>query len=116
MWKHASKYFLFFSANAYDSPSYAVGYATCKGPMGPCQEARKPILTSGCNAAGPGGETIITDSKGQTWMLYHAWPANNIGYPGSERMLFLDRLNWVKGLPVVKGPTCTPQPDPATNG
>ena len=115
LWKHGASYFLFFSANGYASYSYAVGYATCKTPAGPCRDNPKnPILTSKCKAAGPGGETIIADAKGQDWMAYHAWRAGAVGYDvGGERQLWLDRLSWPHGKPVVHGPTCAAQPVPA---
>lgn len=115
MWKQGGKYYLFFSANGYASYNYAVGYANCKGPLGPCKDApENPILISKCNAAGPGGETITTDAKGQPWMLYHAWKASAVDDPTVGRQLWLDRLDWKKGKPVVHGPTCSAQPVPAT--
>lgn len=115
MWEHSGKYYLFFSANNYASFSYAVGYATCKGPLGPCSDGPgNPILSSKCQAAGPGGETIITDAAGQTWMLYHAWKASAVDDSTVGRQLWMDRLDWKNGRPVVHGPTCTTQSGPAT--
>ncbi len=115
MWKYGKSYYLFFSANNYASYDYAVGYARCSTPLGPCVDgATNPILTSKCSAAGPGGETIITDARGQTWMLYHAWPAQSVGDGSVGRWLWLDRLDWKNNVPVVHGPTCTSQPAPAT--
>jgi beta-xylosidase len=114
MWKQGGKYYLFFSANSYNTYDYAVGYATCKGPLGPCKDApNNPILRSKCNAAGPGGETIVTDAKGQTWMVYHAWKATAVDDPNTGRQLWVDRLDWVNGKPVVRGPTCGAQAAPA---
>jgi len=115
MWKQAGKYYLFFSANAYNSFNYAVGYATCKGPMGPCTDApENPILISRCTSAGPGGETIVSDGAGKTWMVYHAWKASAVDDPTVGRELWIDRLDWVNGKPVVRGPTCKRQPAPGT--
>lgn len=113
MWKQGGKYYLFFSANAYNTYNYAVGYATCRGPQGPCKDApENPILTSKCMAAGPGGETIVTDGRGQTWMLYHAWIGSAVDDPTVGRQLWLDRLDWKNGKPAVHGPTCKAQPAP----
>lgn len=115
MWQHGKSYYLFYSANNYASFSYAVGYAVCKSPMGPCKDAaNNPILTSKCKAAGPGGETVITDARGQTWMVYHAWPPSGVGDDNVGRWLWIDRLDWKNNKPVVHGPTCTAQPAPAT--
>jgi beta-xylosidase len=115
MWKHGSTYYLFFSANDYASYNYSVGYAACKTPMGPCTDAtNNPLVISKCAAAGPGGETIFSDAKGQTWMMYHAWKSTSVGDEGVGRQLWIDRLDWKNNKPVVHGPTCTAQPAPAT--
>lgn len=118
MVKHAGAYFLFFSGNHFDSASYAVGYATCRGPLGPCtQAANNPILqyrSGGCDAEGPGGETIVTDDAGKTWMFYHAWLGDNTEIAtGGTRALFLDALEWNNGKPSVAGPTCKKETGPA---
>lgn len=114
LWEQAGKYYLFFSANDYASFNYSVGYATCKGPQGPCVDApENPILTSKCKAAGPGGETIIRDATGQTWVAYHAWDAGAVDDSTVGRRLWLDRLDWKGGKPVVRGPTCKAQTAPA---
>jgi len=117
MWKQAGKYYVFFSANGFNTSQYATGFATCRGPSGPCKDApENPILKTRCQAAGPGGQALFVDAKGQTWIAYHAWLPNHIGdLPGSPgRLLWLDRLLWKNGKPVVHGPTCTAQTAPAT--
>ncbi len=113
LWREQGRYYLFFSANAYDTEDYAVGYATCRTPLGPCKDAgENPILDTACAAAGPGHQTIVRDDDGETWLVYHAWPPNAIGsvYPG--RMMWIDRLEWEDGGPVVRGPTCDAQAVP----
>ena len=110
MWKRDGRYYLFFSANAYYNESYAEGYAICEEPLGPCKKASEnPILKTANGAAGPGHASIIETTKGETWLVYHAWPPEDIGssYPG--RVLWIDRLKWRNGRPVVKGPTSRPQ-------
>jgi beta-xylosidase len=117
MWKHAGRYYLFYSANSFDTPNYAVGYATCTSVYGPCRDApENPILHSRCAAAGPGHQTLFLDARGQTWMAYHAWEPAHVGdSPGAPgRLLWIDRVDWKNGKPVVHGPTCSPQPDPNT--
>ena len=44
----AARYLLFYSANRYDSAQYGVGYATCRGPQGPCTKVTvaAPLLNS----------------------------------------------------------------------
>jgi beta-xylosidase len=110
MWKQDGRYYLFYSGEAYDGELYAVGYATCEGPLGPCADApENPILKSACGAAGPGHQALVRDGAGDTWIVYHAWPA---GAPFEQRLLWLDRLRWEDGKPVVAGPTCRAQPAP----
>jgi beta-xylosidase len=118
MWERDGRYYLFYSGAAWDSVSYAVGYAACKGPMGPCKDApENPIFQyhQGCRAAGPGGETLVRDSKGQDWMLYHAWNGT-VGYDqGGVRALWMDPLNWKNGKPVPSSPTCKKEAAPAVS-
>ncbi len=110
LWKEDGDYYLFFSANVFDSDQYAVGYATCRGPMGPCKDAEEnPILKSACDASGPGHQTVVRDDDGETWIVYHAWPADAVL---EARMLWVDRLVWEDGKPDVEGPTCKAQPVP----
>jgi beta-xylosidase len=107
LWKEDGRYYLFFSGSAFDTPSYAVGYATCAGPLGPCKDApENPILKTACSASGPGHSTLVRDGD-RTWILYHAWPR-----AFDKRVLWLDRLEWEHGKPVVNGPTCEPQSAP----
>lgn len=113
LWKRNGRYYLFFSANAYDSANYAVGYATCRKPLGPCKDAPgNPILRSACRASGPGHQTIVRDDDGETWLVYHAWPLGAVGSVSPGRTLWIDRLTWKKGEPYVQGPTCGAQPVP----
>jgi beta-xylosidase len=116
MWKHEGKYYLFFSANDYGGPPYAVGYANCQSVMGPCEDApENPILKSVLQkplVIGPGHQTIVVDDDGETWIVYHAWEVNSSGTRGSRRFMWMDRLEWQDGKPVVRGPTTGMQPMP----
>jgi beta-xylosidase len=111
---HDGRLYLFYSANAFDRDVYAMGYATCDGPLGPCRKAAEnPILKSSPAAAGPGHSYLVTASDGQTWLLYHAWPPDAIDSVLPGRQLWVDRVDWIDGKPVVRGPTPDPQPMPA---
>ena len=109
LWKRNDRYILFYSGNDYASDFYAVGYATCDGPLGPCTDApENPILKAGCRATGPGHQAVV-EVGDETWLVYHAWP----GQAGSDkRVLWLDRLRWEDARPSVDGPTCAPQASP----
>lgn len=114
MVRHDDKLYLFYSANAFDKDVYAVGYAACDAPLGPCRKAAEnPILKTSPAAAGPGHSFLVSTPGGQTWLLYHAWPPESIGSVLPGRQLWLDRVDWVDGKPVVRGPTADPQPMPS---
>ena len=114
VYRHAGKYYLFYSAAAWDSDTYAVGYAVGNSPVGPFKKsANNPLLASQGEVAGPGGQGVIEDGKGASWMYYHAWKIGEIGYnTGGVRSLRLDPLKWKAGVPSVTA-TTRPQPAPA---
>jgi len=108
---HDHTYYLFYSANNYAGPDYAVGYATAKSLFGPWMKApENPILRTRAPAAGPGGQAIVEGPQGDLWMAYHAWDAGRIGYDsGGKRAMWIDRLTFEAGRAVVHGPTASPQ-------
>lgn len=67
--------------------------------------------TEGFTGPGHNGD-IITDKKGETWMLYHAFRKEN---DKKGRVMLLDKVEWEDGWPVMKGgvPSITPQPAPS---
>jgi beta-xylosidase len=116
MWKHDDKYYLFFSANNYAGFEYAVGYATCESPLGPCQDApENPILSSRMKSkplvVGPGHQTLVQVGD-QTWIIYHVWDVLPSGMVSTNRFVYMDKLNWQDGKPVVAGPSTDPEPVP----
>lgn len=114
MWQRDGEYYLFYSANAYYNKSYAVGYATCEGPLGHCRKVpENPILQTRERAVGPGHVAVVEDGDGKTWVADPAGPPAAVGsvYPG--RTLWLDRLTWEDGKPVLVGPTEARQRAPA---
>ena len=97
-------YFLFFSGNKWNSADYAVGVATCSGPLGPCNDTTSgPILASGTGVAGPGGEAVFTDASGASWIAFHAWAPGAVGFPNS-RDLYVRRLDLSGPVPTVEAP------------
>jgi beta-xylosidase len=111
---HEGNYYLFYSANAYYDDTYAVGYAVSESVTGPYEKPQnEPILSSERPAAGPGGQAIITDAAGELWVYYHAWDYAAMGeQAGGRRAMWLDRLSFEDGRPVIHGPTADPQPVP----
>jgi beta-xylosidase len=118
MWKSGGAYYLFYSANRYDSADYAVGYGVCQGPSGPCQKTTldladggsPAVLQSAGAALGPGGEQLFVDTSLALWVVYHAWTAPDTSYSGGgARSMRIDRVIFDAGLPIFVGPTTTPQ-------
>jgi beta-xylosidase len=96
--KRHGRYHLFYSANLYSTPEYAIGWADSNSPLGPYQKAPKPIAKSNVEhgwVLGPGGQDVL-ERDGRTWLAYHAWdPAFRY------RALNLSELVWDDGRPTV---------------
>ncbi|RIQ11052.1 glycoside hydrolase family 43 [Jiangella rhizosphaerae] len=104
LWLRDGRYYLFYSANAYDSAAYAVGYAVCEGPLGPCTKpSAEPVLASTDDAAGP-GHCVLVEKDGRTWMVHHAWPPDSVGSALPGRTMWLTEVTWSDGVPVLDGP------------
>jgi hypothetical protein len=96
----AGHYYLFYSGNNWNSANYAVGVATCSGPLGPCVRiSSAPMLASSASVAGPGGESVFTDSSGALWMAFDAWVPGAVGYPHS-RSLYVRQMS-INGSQIV---------------
>lgn len=101
MVREGGRYVLFYSGNRWESSSYAIGWASCARPTGPCSKAAGPLLTSRAGAEGPGGQETFRDPGGRLWFAYHAWSAPRIGYPHGARTLRLLRLSVRNGVPAL---------------
>ncbi len=92
------RYYLFYSANDYDSADYAVGYANCDSVTGPCTKlADNPVLSTHGDFSGPGGEEFFADRTGGLWMVFHAWATEEVGYPEGARSLYLNEVEMADG-------------------
>ena len=110
--RQGSLYYLLYSGGAYDTDSYAVGYATSRSLTGPYQKAAAPLVVSRGQVAGPGHQSVFDDASGQTWLVYHAWTAGKIGDQSGYRSMRLDKVAFAGGIITTSGPTLTPQPAP----
>ena len=82
MLRYGDRWWLFYSANEWSSARYAVGYATCAGPLGPCTRATsQPLLTSTATRLGPGGAAAFVGTDGGLRLAYHYWNAPYTAYP-----------------------------------
>ena len=111
LWKHNAKYYLFYSANNYAGADYATGYAIADAATGPyTKPISDPFMETDFQnggAIGPGGQDIVVDDDGETWIMYHSWEGTN-----SYRRVQIDQLTWNGDTPVVDGPDRMPQPKP----
>jgi beta-xylosidase len=104
----ANQFYLFYSANRWESEDYGVGYAICTTPYGPCSKKTLdgPLVKSSADVLGPGGQEFFTDTNGKLWMAYHAWSAPIVGYSnGGSRSLRIDPIDLVGGIPSLAGPS-----------
>lgn len=112
MVRHEGRYILFYSANHFGwephqrlSP-YAMGYAHCDGPMGPCRDSpANPILASSMGAAGclsgPGHQALF-ESGGRQFLVFHAHAARGrCRNAGKGRQMYVAPLLWKDGEPVI---------------
>ncbi len=114
MVRQGDAYVLFYSANHFGwephqrlSP-YAMGYAMCAGPMGPCEDApENPILhsysdrTAGC-LSGPGHQAVF-EARGRQYIVFHAHIARG-GCQNARkgRQMYIAPLGWREdGRPVI---------------
>jgi arabinan endo-1,5-alpha-L-arabinosidase len=111
LWEEDGWYYLFYSANYYGGDDYATGYARADDLFGPYEKASKPLLSSTDEPEpiiGPGGQDVVRTDDG-TRLIYHSWPSDFVEQGAdpdtSYRGIRIDRLDWVKGNPVVI-PTC----------
>jgi beta-xylosidase len=96
---------LFYSAHWYESANYAIGYARCAGPRGPCTKMTldAPFLASSEHALGPGGQELFIGPNGRLWMAYHAWTPPKTSYAtGGSRSLRLAQVSIANGVPTLE--------------
>lgn len=111
--KHEGQFFLFQSlgscCNGLSSTyNIQVGRAdNLKGPYFdrqnvPLMKSSGSLLLQGNDfVVGPGHNSeIITDDNGVDWILYHGYQRSN---PDLGRIIYLDKVNWDSGWPVIEG-------------
>ncbi|TWT93819.1 family 43 glycosylhydrolase [Stieleria varia] len=114
--KHNGVYYLTYSGSHFESPEYAVGYATSDSPLGPWKKYQyNPIMKSTAYAHGTAHHCITESLDGkEKWIVYHRHFSLTETEP---RQLSIDRLRFVPqddgpDVLAVWGPTSSPQPVP----
>jgi beta-xylosidase len=96
---HGDEYLLFYSANAWDTEDYAVGWARCESLTGPCERIEDgPWMSSELLAYGPGGQEFF-EALGDVWMAYHGWTEKSAAPSGGQRRLYVDVIEFDDGVP-----------------
>lgn len=57
------------------------------------------LILSNDRVAGPGHQSrLITDDKGQDWIIYHGYLKDK---PEKGRVVLMDKIDWIDGWPYV---------------
>jgi arabinan endo-1,5-alpha-L-arabinosidase len=120
-------YYLFYSGDNCCGPNahYAALVARSRSATGPFETmaqatgaGNSAILEAGGHWHAPGHNSVITDARGDDWIVYHAVdtrrprekPTDDVN---TRRVMLIDRLVWVDGWPrIERGPSETPRPAP----
>lgn len=107
-------YYMFYSGDNCCSgePLYAVMVARSKSPTGPfiklAEAFNTPnsvILDKNDTWTGVGHNSVITDDKGQDWIVYHGIDRKNFFIPGTNqvrRPLLIDKIIYKDGWPMIE--------------
>jgi xylan 1,4-beta-xylosidase len=81
--KHHNLYYLFYTANDFRNPDYAMGYAVSNNPYGPWKKYRgNPILTKkvvGIN--GPGHGDVVINKRKKMFFVFHTHQSDTNVFP-----------------------------------
>jgi len=124
--RHDDFYYLFYSGDNCCGPDaeYGVMVARSPSPTGPfesLEEARgvphSLMLFKSERWLAPGHNSIVIDTAGDTWIVYHAIDVNRPRQRqedeiNSRRIMLIDKIVWRDGWPFVGTPSDEPQPAP----
>ena len=87
--KHGKHYYLFYSANDFRSPDYAVGYAVAPTALGPWKKpSRQPLLSRHViDASGPGHGDLFKDAQGAWRYVFHVHASPVVAQPRRTAMV-----------------------------
>lgn len=84
----AGTWLLLYSGNSWNSSRYAVGYALCYGPQGPCgkPEGDNLALRSTYVVEGPGSAEMFRTPDRELKVAYAGWDVGEVGHPNPRRL------------------------------
>ena len=115
VYRHGGYYYLFYSGDncCGAKANYAVMVARSRSALGPFETLEQAtgaphsiILQKRGQWIAPGHNSIVTDSAGHDWIVYHAV---DIGHPrekpsdelNTRRVMLIDRIEWRNGWPTI---------------
>jgi xylan 1,4-beta-xylosidase len=93
--RHHGWFYLFYSGNfcCARECNYMLGVARSRKLLGPWEKnPGNPILRGNETWKCPGHGTVVRDSRGRDFLLYHAYKTDDFVYVGRQAML--DEVNW----------------------
>jgi GH43 family beta-xylosidase len=107
---HDGRVYCFYSGGAWQRENYGISYVVADHPLGPYE--RPPFDSALLRSVpgqviGPGHSSFTETPDGREMIVYHGWDAAM-----TARQLRIDPLTWHNGVPIMHGPTYTPQPAP----
>ncbi|WP_232282999.1 glycoside hydrolase family 43 protein [Pedobacter sp. BAL39] len=87
--KRGNLYYLFYSANDFRNPDYAMGYATSLSPLGPWEKfENNPVISRDVlKYNGTGHGDFFTDKKGQLQYVFHTHHSNTRVSPRATALI-----------------------------
>jgi len=94
--KRNGLYYLFYTANDFRNPDYAVGFATSNSPLGPWKKFEgNPILSrKNIDAYGTGHGDFFNDKRGRLNYVFHT---HNSATAVNRRRTAVLKVNFIKG-------------------
>ena len=75
-------YYMVYSANSYESPSYGIGCATAGSPLGPWTKyGHNPLLQNPGELVGVGHSALFCDEEGRLKIVFHAHKSREAIHP-----------------------------------
>lgn len=110
MLKHNGVYYLMYSGSGANSPTYGIGYATSKSPLGPFEKFEgNPIVHRGNKVFGPGHHCVIEGPDKKLWLVYHQKWDDKINF---HRFLAIDPM-WFDDQGVIHAKATRETDEPA---
>jgi hypothetical protein len=96
MVENNGQFWLFYSANSWGTPNYAIGVARCASITGPCTKPLNgPWLASERGGKGPGGQEFF-QVGGLVWMVHHVLAPGESGN-NAQRRIHVDLIAFRPG-------------------